>query len=88
MPWTAKDAPAHNRHATGKRARQWADVANSVLGRTGDEGRAVREANAAIKPFARTDAAAAGRADRVLEKGATRDAEVNQVAPHMIGGWG
>jgi len=88
MPWTPKDAPAHNRNATGKRARQWADVANSVLQHTGDEGRAVREANAAIKPFVRTDAAAVGRADRVLDKSVARDAELRQVAPHIIGGWG
>ena len=88
MPWTAKDAPAHNRHATGKRAQQWADVANSTLARTGDEGRAVREANGAIRPFVRTNSAAVARAGRVLEKGAVRDAEIRQVAPHMIGGWG
>ena len=48
MPWTAKDATRHDRKATGKKSKQWADVANSVLKKTGDEGRAVREANAVV----------------------------------------
>ncbi len=50
MPWTSKDVGRHNRgvkSSTGK--RQWADVANSVLRRTGNEGRAIREANAVAK---------------------------------------
>jgi len=47
MPWTEKDAHRHN-HAVppkGKRARQWADVADSALARGEDEGTAIREAN-------------------------------------------
>jgi uncharacterized protein YdaT len=51
MPWTPKDGPArHTKKAsTPKKKRQWAHVANSVLKNTGDEGRAVREANAVVK---------------------------------------
>jgi hypothetical protein len=50
MPWTAKDAKRHDKKAaSGVKARQWSDVANSVLRRTGDEGLAVREANGVIK---------------------------------------
>lgn len=51
MPWKPTDAKRHNKKAkSGKKSRQWADVANSVLKRTGDEGLAVREANGVIKP--------------------------------------
>ena len=50
MPWTAADARRKTRKAnTPKRKRQWAHVANSVLKRTGDDARAVREANAVLK---------------------------------------
>ena len=49
MPWTSRDAPSHTRKATTERARAlWRDVANETLARTGDEGRAVRAANAAV----------------------------------------
>jgi hypothetical protein len=49
MPWTAKDAQRHTKKAKSNEAsRQWAEVANKVLSETGDEGRAVREANAAV----------------------------------------
>lgn len=50
MPWTSKDAAKHTHKAKSeKRKRQWSEVANSILKRTGDEGRAVRGANAAVK---------------------------------------
>lgn len=50
MPWTPKSfAKRHNHGLKGKRARQAADVADSVLARTGDEGLAVREANGVAK---------------------------------------
>lgn len=50
MPWSAKDAKAKTKKARSPKAkRQWAGVADSVLARTGDEGRAIREANAVIK---------------------------------------
>ena len=49
MPWTAKDAPRHTRKATTSKAkRQWAAVASAALKRTGDEGRALRAANAVV----------------------------------------
>lgn len=50
MPWKAKDAKRHTKKIRGaKRSRQWAHVANSMLKRTGDEGAAVRAANAVAK---------------------------------------
>lgn len=49
MPWSPEDASSKTKKAkTPKQKRQWRDVANSTLERTGDEGRAVREANAVI----------------------------------------
>jgi len=49
MPWSPSDAPKHTKKAnTPKKKRQFSDVANSVLASTGDEGRAIREANAAV----------------------------------------
>ena len=49
MPWTAKDAPRHTRKAKSATAkRQWREVANSVLARTGNDARAIRSANAVI----------------------------------------
>jgi len=49
MPWSPKDAKRHTRKATSaKKRRQFAHVANSILERTGDEGRAIRGANAAV----------------------------------------
>lgn len=50
MPWTAKDASRHTRKAkSGKQKRQWSHVADSVLKKTGDEGRAIASANSVIK---------------------------------------
>ena len=50
MPWNPGDAKAKTSAAdTPKRQRMWADVANRVLADTGNEGRAVREANAAVR---------------------------------------
>ena len=50
MPWSPSDATQKTKTATTpKRKRQWADVADSVLKRTGDEGRAVRTANGILK---------------------------------------
>lgn len=49
MPWTSRDATRHTKKAnTPKKKRQFAHVANAVLASTGDEGRAIREANAAV----------------------------------------
>lgn len=50
MPWKPEDAKRHTRKAnTPKKKRQWAHVSDSILERTGDEGRAIRGANAAVK---------------------------------------
>lgn len=49
MPWTPEDAERHTKLAKSPTAkRQWRDVANGVLKETGDEGRAIREANSVI----------------------------------------
>jgi hypothetical protein len=49
MPWKPSEAPRHDKKATGKAGRQWSEVANSVLKRTGDEGLAIREASGVVK---------------------------------------
>lgn len=50
MPWDAKAASGHTHKAnTPALRRQWADVANSVLERTGDDGKAARVANGVVK---------------------------------------
>jgi hypothetical protein len=49
MPWTPDDAERHTHKATSWRLKElWASVANECLKRTGDEGRAIREANAVV----------------------------------------
>jgi len=49
MPWNSRDVSKHNRSVKSpKRKKQWKDVANSILSRTGDEGRAIRGANSAV----------------------------------------
>ena len=49
MPWTANDAQRHTHKATTRELQAlWAKVANEALERLGDEGRAIREANAVI----------------------------------------
>ncbi len=49
MPWTAEDARSHTHKATSRELQElWAKIANECLERTGDEGRAIREANAVI----------------------------------------
>lgn len=50
MPWTPSDAPRHDQKAnTPKLRRQWSEIADGILKRTGDEGLAIREANGVIK---------------------------------------
>lgn len=47
MPWTPKTfAKRHNKKLKGRRAAKASKVANAVLKRTGDEGMAIRVANA------------------------------------------
>ena len=49
MPWTPNDAERHTRKAATWALKElWAKVANETLERTGDEGQAIREANAVI----------------------------------------
>jgi hypothetical protein len=49
MPWTSNDAEGHTHKATTSALKElWAKVANESLERTGDEGRAIREANTVI----------------------------------------
>ncbi|MDA9430494.1 hypothetical protein XH88_01570 [Bradyrhizobium sp. CCBAU 51627] len=49
MPWSANDAERHTHKATTWELKElWAKIANDCLERTGDEGRAIREANAVI----------------------------------------
>lgn len=49
MPWEPSDARRHTQKADTEQLRQeWASVANGVLKDTGDEGRAVRIANAHV----------------------------------------
>jgi hypothetical protein len=49
MPWTPNDAERHTHRATTTELKElWARVANEALQRTGDEGRAIREANAVV----------------------------------------
>jgi hypothetical protein len=50
MPWTPDDAERHTHKATTQELKElWAKVANDCLERTGDEGRAIREANAVVR---------------------------------------
>lgn len=49
MPWTAKDAHRFTHKAKSAREKvAWAMIANAVLRESGDEGKAVRIANAKI----------------------------------------
>lgn len=49
MPWTMESAGRHTKKAKSPATKkQWSSVANSVLEKTGDEGKAVRIANAAV----------------------------------------
>lgn len=50
MPWNARDAAQKTKKARSAVARrQWRDVANSVLAKTGDDARAIKTANGVIK---------------------------------------
>jgi hypothetical protein len=49
MPWTANDAERDTHKATSSELNGlWAEVADESLERNGDEGRAIREANAVV----------------------------------------
>ena len=50
MPWRSTDAAKKTKKAKSPKAkRQWSKVANKVLEDSGDEGKAMRIANAAVK---------------------------------------
>jgi hypothetical protein len=49
MPWTPDEAERHTHKATTPALQElWAKIANESLERTGDEARAIREANAVV----------------------------------------
>jgi hypothetical protein len=49
MPWRPEDAQRHTHKADSEELRAlWAEVANRTLEQTGDEGRAIRIANAVV----------------------------------------
>ena len=49
MPWTSDDAEGHMHKATTRALKElWAKVANECPERTGDEGRAIQQANAVV----------------------------------------
>ena len=49
MPWTPDEAERHTHKATTIELKElWAKVANERLANTGDEARAIREANAVV----------------------------------------
>jgi hypothetical protein len=49
MPWSESDASHKTGFAnTPKRRRMWAEIANKELAAHGDEGRAIRAANAVV----------------------------------------
>lgn len=49
MPWKAGDVDRYNKGLSDRQKRQWVAVANSVLAKTGDEGRAITVANGVVK---------------------------------------
>lgn len=51
MPWTPSDAKRFSKRAGGSKtsSKQWADVANSALSKTGDDATAIKEASSVIK---------------------------------------
>lgn len=57
MPWTTADVERHHKGLGDSQKKQWVAVANSVLAKTGDEGRAIASANAAVNMARRTKGA-------------------------------
>lgn len=45
MPWLPDQASKHKRGLTSSQSKKWARIANSVLRKDGDEGKAIRIAN-------------------------------------------
>lgn len=54
MPWKPSDASSKTKKAkTPKEKRQWRDIANETLARTGDDKKAIRTANGVLKKRAK-----------------------------------
>jgi uncharacterized protein YdaT len=51
MPWTAEDVDRHHKGLSDAEKRLWIAVANQQLAKDGDEGRAIREANAVVNGY-------------------------------------
>ncbi len=50
MPWDMTEAERHTKKAsTPATQKQWSATADAVLAKTGDDGQAIRIANAAVK---------------------------------------
>ncbi len=49
MPWTGKSFKKHNKKLGKSSAKKASKIANAVLKKTGDEGKAIAIANAAVK---------------------------------------
>jgi uncharacterized protein YdaT len=51
MPWTPGDGPARHTHRANTPAtkKQWSDIANKVLAKSGDEASAIKIANSQVK---------------------------------------
>lgn len=49
MPWTTGDVDQHIQGLTPKQKKRWVATANAVLAKTGDDGQAIRIANATAK---------------------------------------
>ncbi len=53
MPWKPTDASSKTSRAnTPKKKRQWRDIANRVLAKTGDDASAIKQANGVLKRMA------------------------------------
>lgn len=50
MPWKMGDATSFTKKAKSpKQKEKWSKIANAVLGKSGDDGKAIRIANAMVK---------------------------------------
>jgi uncharacterized protein YdaT len=59
MPWTPKSfKTAHNKGLSPAKAAKASKIANAILEKTGDDGKAIRIANAKVKPKPRKRAGA------------------------------
>lgn len=51
MPWTPQEAKAHNKKATGQKAKTWSKVANEARNSGKSDASAIRIANSVIGKF-------------------------------------